>query len=442
MRRVVLVLFSAFLLVVLFGVGFTYVQGGSEAVERRVAAVPAYARTYLRSLRPAPVLPTPPPVPAERRAALLQTHLPTVMPTAFPPATMPPTFTPLPSLPAPATQAPLPSETPTAEPSPSPTPTASATPFPLTPVAPGVSLDGVTYHAQMWNNCGPATLTMNLSYYGIGEHQRVGAAFLKPNADDKNVSPDQLLAYAYQHGLDGVVRSGGDLNLLRRFIANGFPVIVETWIEPDDHGGMGHYRLLTAYDEGTFTAQDSYYGPNRRLYGQELDLGWRVFNHKFIVLFPPEEREVVEALLGPLVDDETMYTSTLRTAQEEAAAAPDDVFAWFNLGTAYTRLNQPEAAADAFDEARRIGLPLRMLWYQFEPFEAYLAVGRYDDVIELGYVTAYTASGHEEAYFYEALGYLGKGNLEMTVSRLRKALDYNPNYEPAAAALDEIGASP
>lgn len=442
MRRLLLLVIAAMLLIVVLGIGFTYVQGGSEAVERRVAAVPAHARTYLRRWRPTPVVPTPPPVSAERRAALLEAHLPTVAPTAAPPVAMPPTFTPLPSLPEPLTLTPQPSATFTAEPSPSPTPTASATPFPITPVAPTASLDGVTYHAQMWNNCGPATLTMNLSYYGIAEHQRVGAAYLKPNEDDKNVSPDQLLAYAYQHGLDGAMRIGGDLDLLRRFIANGFPVIVETWIEPDDHGGMGHYRLLTAYDEGTFTAQDSYYGPNRRLYGQELDLGWRVFNRKFIVLFPPEEETVVEALLGPLGDDEIMYTIALETAQSEAAAVPDDAFAWFNLGTAYTRLNQPDLAADAFDEARRIGLPLRMLWYQFEPFEAYLAAGRYDDVVELGYVTAYTASGHEEAYFYEALGYLGKGNLEMTVSRLRQALDYNPNYEPAAGALEELGASP
>lgn len=309
-------------------------------------------------------------------------------------------------------------------------------------MSPSAALDGVTYHAQMWNNCGPATLAMNLSYYGISEHQRVGAAFLKPNEDDKNVSPDQILAYAYQHGLDGIVRIGGDLMLLRRFVANGLPVMVETWIEPDDHGGMGHYRLITGYDEGTLTAQDSYYGANRMLYGKELDLGWRVFNRKFIVLYPPEQAELVKTLLGPLVDDETMYRHALETAQAEAAASPDDSFAWFNLGTAYTRLNQPDLAADAFDEARRIGLPLRMFWYQFEPFEAYLAVGRYDDVVELGYATAYSATGHEEAYFYEALGYLGKGNLEMTVSRLRKALDYNPNFEPAAAALEELGASP
>jgi hypothetical protein len=441
MRRLILFLVAATALIGLFALGFTYAQGGSDAVERRVAAVPAYARTYLRNLRPTPVMPTPPPISEARRAALLQAHLPTVIPAAVLPSPLPPTATPSPPLPTPLTLTPLPSATATATETPSPTPTATATPFPSTPTAPTASVEGVAYHAQMWNNCGPATLAMNLSYYGIYQHQREGAAYLKPNADDKNVSPEQLLDYAAQQGLAGVVRMGGDLDLLRRFIANGIPIIVETWIEPDDRGGMGHYRLLTAYDEGTFTAQDSYYGPDRVLYGRELDLGWRVFNRTFIVIYEPEQDELVQALLGPLADDNIMYSQLLETAQAEAAAEAGDAFAWFNLGTAYTRLHQYELAADAFDEARRIGLPLRMLWYQFEPFEAYLAAGRYDDVVELGYVTAYTASGHEEAYFYEALGHLGKGNVEMAVSRLRQSLDYNPNYEPAAAALDELGAS-
>jgi len=292
----------------------------------------------------------------------------------------------------------------------------------------------------MWNNCGPATLTMNLSFFGIYQHQREAASYLKPNGDDKNVSPEQMLAYAAQKGLEGVVRMGGDMDLLRRFLSNGIPVIVETWIKPEDHGGMGHYRLITSFDGGTFIAQDSYFGPDRLLYAAELDLGWRVFNRKFIVLFEPEDEELVMALLGPLADESTMLELALERAQEEAAEDPDDAFAWFNLGTVYTRLGETELAVGAFDEARRIGLPLRMLWYQFEPFEAYLDAGRYDDVVQLGYATAYSASGHEEAYFYEGLGYLGKGMEDMAVSRWQQALEYNPNFEPATGALEALAA--
>ncbi len=102
-------------------------------------------------------------------------------------------------------------------------------------------------------------------------------------------------------------------------------------------------------------------------------------------------------------------------------------------------LGNMEEAAAAFDEARRIGLPLRMLWYQFELFEAYLAVGRNQEVIDLGYATAFTAGGHEEAYYYQGLGYQQKGEPERAAAHFNEALNYNHNFEPAQAALAEMG---
>lgn len=422
-------------LILLLLAGFV-VAGGlfairDERVQWRLAAVPAYARTYLRRLRPTPVFPTPPPVSAAGRAQLLQTRVPpslTPVPTVTPSPTLPPTNTAEPSaLP--------PTVTPTSEPTT--TPTITPTPFPLTPTAPEVRLGGITYTPQMWNNCGPATLTMMLSYYGQEVHQREPASFLKPNGDDKNVSPHQLSRYFAQQGFETIVRMGGTVEVLQQLLSNRFPVMVEDWIEQDDHGGMGHYRLFTGYDreDGYFIAQDSYYGPDELVYMRPFYRDWRVFNRKYIVVFRPEQRERVEAILGPYLDDDFMWEHALHTAQSEANADPADAFAWFNLGTTYTHLQQPQLAAAAFDEARHLGLPLRMFWYQFEIFEAYLAIGRYEDVANLAYATAYSASGHEEAYYYAGLGYLGQGKNEVGISYLQKALDYNPNFQPAADAL-------
>ena len=42
-----------------------------------------------------------------------------------------------------------------------------------------------------------------------------------------------------------------------------------------------------------------------------------------------------------------------------------------------------QAAAQAYDQAREIGLPPRMLWYQHRPYIAYDKVGRYQDVLDL-----------------------------------------------------------
>jgi hypothetical protein len=424
-------------LLALLGAGSLYVLARSdERWERRIAAAPLVARSYLRRWRPTPVFPTPPPGSADTRARLLQA--PTLAPTAAIPIAAspttdrrpPPTFTP------PATIA---AATPTASvtATPAATSTPTATPYPLTPVAPTVNLAGVNHAAQMWNNCGPTTLAMYFSYYGLDMHQREPAAWLKPNPDDKNVSPEQLTAYAAAQGFATTIRVGGTLDILQQFISNGIPVIVEDWILPDDLGGMGHYRLLTGYDTAAryFIAQDSYFGPDKHVPMSELNNSWRVFNRKFLLIYRPEQQETVTAILGPLADDATMWAQTLATAQADAQAHPADPFAWFNVGAAYTHLGQPDLATAAFDEARRIGLPLRMFWYQFEIFDAYLASGRYDDVAQLAYATTYSASGHEEGYYYQGLAYAAQGKEDVAISNLRKAIEYNPNFTPAADAL-------
>jgi tetratricopeptide (TPR) repeat protein len=230
---------------------------------------------------------------------------------------------------------------------------------------------------------------------------------------------------------------GGTLELLQRILSHGFPVIVEDWMEPEDRGGIGHYRLFTGYDaaEGYFIAQDSYYGPDRQMPMLAFDSNWRVFNRKYIVIHRPEDAGTVGSLLGEMADDETMLHHALDIARKEAQANPDDVFAWFNLGTTYTHLGRYQLAAEAFDEARRIGLPFRMLWYQMEPFRAYLEAGRYQDLIRLAEATTQSTGGHEEAFYYQALAYQAQDREQEAIAYLEQALDYNPNYKPAADLL-------
>lgn len=403
-----------------------------ETWERRAEAIPLMARTYLHNLRPTPVMPTPPPAAADSRARLLnETPLPT--PTLASPlvtveendaiSQVPPTFTPI-AL--------------DAVPSPAPTATAVApAPTSLAPVAAQVALTGVKHAYQLWNNCGPVTIAMNLSYYGLNRDQREAATFLKPDQDDKNVSPAELVAYARSQGFDGTVRMGGTVELLQRLLSNGYPVIVEDWMEPEDRGGIGHYRLFTGYDadRGYFIAQDSYYGPDRQMPMLAFDSNWRVFNRKYIVIYRPEEAETVAVLLGEMAGDEAMLRHALAVAREEAKANPDDVFAWFNLGTTYTHLGEYTLAAEAFDEARRIGLPFRMLWYQEDPFKAYLEAGRHQDVIQLAEATVQSTGGHEESYYYQALAYQAQDREQEAITSLERALDDNPNYKPAADLL-------
>jgi len=90
---------------------------------------------------------------------------------------------------------PQPTTGPTAIPSQStPEATFTTTPTPI-PLPSSVLLKGIKCEQQHMNNCGPATLSMNLSYYDWGKDQNTVAAVLKPNAKDVNVMPYELVDF-------------------------------------------------------------------------------------------------------------------------------------------------------------------------------------------------------------------------------------------------------
>src|SRR5687767_7665783 len=56
-------------------------------------------------------------------------------------------------------------------------------------------LQNLRYEAQMWNNCGPATMTNALTFFGYLDNQRRAQGYLKPNIEDKNVTPFEMLSF-------------------------------------------------------------------------------------------------------------------------------------------------------------------------------------------------------------------------------------------------------
>jgi tetratricopeptide (TPR) repeat protein len=251
--------------------------------------------------------------------------------------------------------------------------------------------------------------------------------------------------------LEAKVRVGGDLERLKRLIAAGFPVIVETWFIPEPGDQMGHYRVLVGYDDQArqFTAQDSYNGPNVQLDYAEFDELWRVFNRVYIVIYDLSRTEEVAVLLGEDLDDRVMYERALERAEMEASdpsteciayenCADSSAFAWFNVGSNLTSLGRHQEAAAAYDQARVLGLPWRMLWYQFGPYEAYYAVERLDDVITLATTTLNIVANLEESHFWRGMAYLAKGETERARADFQAALKYNPNFSAAQQVLESL----
>ncbi len=334
---------------------------------------------------------------------------------------------------------------------PSPTPTATAVPIPAE-----ARLEGIQHQFQEWNNCGPATLAMTLSFFDLFLTQSDTSAVLKPNPEDRNVSPYEMAAFVNeQTQFQALNRVNGRIDMLKQFVADGIPVIVEIGIDPPGEyrwlGWYGHYLLVVAYDDANeqFYVYDSWFGTSdvplenadrngRNLTYAEVEAYWPQFNRSYIAVYQPEQADKVARIVGEDVDDATMWSKSLAQAQADAAADPENAFFWFNLGTSYNAQGEYERASSAFDQARAIGLPWRMLWYQFGPYEAYYQVGRYEDVILLADVTLKDRPYFEESFYYKGLALAATGETAAAAENLEKAAAFNPNFAPAVVALAEM----
>lgn len=303
-----------------------------------------------------------------------------------------------------------------------------------------------THIQQGWNNCGPANITMALSFFGWRESQDYAAQFLKPNDEDKNVSPSEMVAFVRQQTqVSALTRYGGDMELLKDFIAANVPIIIETGYMPEGYDWIGHYQTVVGYDDTqrVFFVYDSYLGTGEGGAGltvayDEFDRLWRHFNRLFIALYEPSREGLVAQILGDRADVSRAAEIAAETAQAEATANPRDVFAWFNLGTSLTRLGRYEQAAAAYDRAMSLGIPFRMLWYQFGPFEAYFNTGRYDDVMALVNTNLTNTPYVEETYYWQGKVFQARGEISQASAAYNQAISRNSRYQAARDALSGL----
>jgi len=403
--------------------------------------LPEFVRPIARSLI-LPAYPDVVPTPVARATADLSSLL-TPRATATRNASLAPTPTQAPTNPPPTETPTLanPSVRPSLTPVIPPGPTQAARSTPASLQSADILLTGFRHIYQTWNNCGPATLSMNLSYYGWEGGQADAAKVLKPDPEDKNVSPHEIVAFAQSIGFNAIVRTNGSLSMIRQFIRAGIPVLIEKGFEPEpDSGWEGHYELVVGYDDtrGAIIAMDSYTGPNQSVTYDDLDWYWSHFNRTYIIVYTDAQSDTVTQLLGPDADLASNAAASLAAAQTEASANPSNPFVWFNVGTNFVALGEYESAAAAYDQARSLGLPWRMTWYQFGIFEAYYRTGRFDDVLALADATLAPTPYIEEMWYYRGLVHQARGELNAAREQFNQSLHYNSNYTAAADALASL----
>lgn len=338
------------------------------------------------------------------------------------------------------------------------------TEYTFDPVPLAYSIEGGMYFSQhnRWNYCGPANMAMALSYWGWEGTHDDAAKGLRTFSKDKNVMPYEMADFAQKvAGLGAIVRVGGDLDILKRLIAAGFPVVVEkgphfrdihyqvTW--------MGHYQTLTGYnDQGDyFIAQDSYIEPDYHQPYDEFINEWRSFNYTYLVVYPTEKENDVLNLLGKDADESRNYHNALKKAQDELyqTMGVDQFFAMFNYGTNLVNLRDYSGAAKAYDQAflmydalpsDQTIRPYRILWYQTGPYFAYYYNGRFMDVIEKATKNSIEMvrddmPALEESFYWRGMARIAIGDKNGGVKDFRTCLEYHQGFNPCVVELNKQG---
>jgi tetratricopeptide (TPR) repeat protein len=295
--------------------------------------------------------------------------------------------------------------------------------------------------SQSFNNCGPATLSMALSFYGKDIDQETLADRMRPfhnprgGIDDKSIFAPEFVRYAKEYGYESLERPNGNVEMVKKLIANNIPVIVRTWLHPNED--IGHFRIVRGYNDETqtFLQDDSYEGPNLSYNYDEFLSMWQPFNYGYILVFPKEKHDVVAAILGEEMDPNVAYRNSITRAEKELTENPETFYPSFNIATASYHLGEYGKTVEQYEHVA-VKLPPRMLWYQLEPIQAYQTTGDTEKVFTLtDRILSNGNMAYSELYQMRGEEYLKQENKEAAKVEFEKAVYYNSHFEPAIKAL-------
>ena len=302
-----------------------------------------------------------------------------------------------------------------------------------------------SYHVfQSFNNCGPASLSMTLSYYDIDISQKELGDQLRPyqipngDNDDKSVTLAELAEKSKEFGLVPFHRPNGSIEHIKLFITYDLPVITRTWLKVNED--IGHFRVVKGYDASrqVLIQDDSYEGKNLEFSYTTFDQLWNKFNNEYLVLVPEEKVAIVQRILGEEIDEQKSWQKAAESSRLALEYNPDDIYDRFNLSIALFHLGEFKESVAEFEQVESKLSP-RTLWYQIEPIQAYFELGDYDRVFEITDRILSTGNrAFSELYYIRGQIYLKQGKTAQAKAEFEQAVFYNQNYKPASEALDNL----
>ena len=297
---------------------------------------------------------------------------------------------------------------------------------------------------QSFNNCGPASLSMALSYFGITKTQEELGETLRPyqnpqgDNDDKSVTLDELAKEGEKYGLIAYHRPNGSVEKLKAFIALGIPVITRTWLYPNED--IGHFRVVKGYDNVTreIIQDDSYQGHNIHYSYDTFNSMWDKFGYEYLIFVPNDKQKQAEAILGSDKDEKIAWRNAINSFQDILKEDPANIDAQFNLSVAYYNIGDYKQSVAAYEKIMD-RLPMRTLWYQIEPIKAYYKLGVDQKVFNMtDAILNHSNRAFSELYILRGKMYEKNGNLSAAKSEYEKSVFYNKNLTDAQEALADL----
>jgi tetratricopeptide (TPR) repeat protein len=278
------------------------------------------------------------------------------------------------------------------------------------------------YHAfQTFNNCGPASLAMALSYFDVNVTQQQLGQALRPYQ-----VKEEMGAKAEEYGFTVYFRPAGTIEMLKTFIAYDIPVIARTWTKPDED--IGHFRLVRGYDDDLqqILQDDSLQNKNLWFSYDEFNSMWDKFGFEYLVLVPNDKLDIARKILGEDLDEQVAW-------QKSAANTTG-----LNRSVALYHLGDYSGSVREFEAVENF-LPARALWYQLEPIQAYYQLANYDRVFSItDQIIENGNRANSELYLIRGQIYENQGNTSAARTEYQKAVFYNVNLEEAKTALSRV----
>ena len=103
--------------------------------------------------------------------------------------------------------------------------------------------------------CGPASLKMVLSVYGISKSENYLAKTTKSSRIE-GCDEENIVKAAEEFGFNGYAKQNSSIKEVRQLVKRGIPVIV-SWFSPEE---AGHYSVVVGFGKDKIIIADPHFG--------------------------------------------------------------------------------------------------------------------------------------------------------------------------------------